>query len=668
MKVIQAAVVVALVTLAGCDGCDRGGMIADPCSGENADPLCGESCVLHDDCGTNLYCGADGLCTADCFPDGTGCASGQSCVGGRCVEGTPDGGGDADTGVDPGCGDGIRTSGEACDDGNTVSGDGCAADCGEVEPNYACPVPGEPCVLIVQCGNGRIEGAETCDDHNSTGGDGCSASCQMEPGWICPVVGAACVAAACGDGLLAGFEICDDGNTDVGDGCDAACHLEEGYACPTPGSPCTPTDCGDGIVEGTEECEDGNLDVGDGCDPFCKREPNCSNGVCQAVCGDAVVWSPEGCDDGNTMDGDGCSSTCQVELGFTCVEVPLPDPPEVLLPVTLRDFINACDAGARLPDSNPAATPPYGHPDFQCFLNGLEQGMVMDTLGAGGKPQWVASSGTENQASFDLWYVSNPDYNFVVADVLTLPAIGGGSYQFASSAFFPFDGGGFLNVDCGGSPCEQTHSGGHNFFFTSEVRYWFKYNGTEVLDFTGDDDVWVFINGHLAVDIGGVHGALNDSVDLSDPTVAANLGLTLDGIYEAVVFQAERHLTQSNYRLTLSGFNRAPSQCTSVCGDGIVSSVEACDDGVNDGSYGGCTPECQFAPYCGDAIVQTEEGEICDDGLNLGGDASACAPGCQDTGSSCGDGVLQPSNGEQCDDGNTVAGDGCSATCTIEVN
>ena len=32
-----------------------------------------------------------------------------------------------------------------------------------------------------------------------------------------------------------------------------------------------------------------------------------------------------------------------------------------------------------------------------------------------------------------------------------------------------------------------------NFFgFSSEVRYWFEYSGAATLDFTGDDDVFVF--------------------------------------------------------------------------------------------------------------------------------------------------------------------------------
>jgi len=56
------------------------------------------------------------------------------------------------------------------------------------------------------------------------------------------------------------------------------------------------------------------------------------------------------------------------------------------------------------------------------------------------------------------------------------------------------------------------------------------------------------------------------------------------------------------------------TDCTAAsCGDGIVyAGVEACDDAVNDGAYGGCNPGCgALAPHCGDAVVQATN-EHCD--------------------------------------------------------
>lgn len=56
------------------------------------------------------------------------------------------------------------------------------------------------------------------------------------------------------------------------------------------------------------------------------------------------------------------------------------------------------------------------------------------------------------------------------------------------------------------------------------------------------------------------------------------------------------------------------SNCAAAsCGDGVVyAGVEVCDDGVNDGAYGGCNPGCAaLAPYCGDGAVQASN-EHCD--------------------------------------------------------
>src|SRR5690606_24986428 len=75
---------------------------------------------------------------------------------------------------------------------------------------------------------------------------------------------------------------------------------------------------------------------------------------------------------------------------------------------------------------------------------------------------------------------------------------------------------------CGNEPVDNTCCGTNgsclnkNYHFTTELRYFFQYQGGETLSFRGDDDVWVFVNGRLAVDIGGVHSARHGRVVLGD--------------------------------------------------------------------------------------------------------------------------------------------------------
>lgn len=642
---------------------------------------CGPPPSADADGGDRADAGAsDGSAASDGGPGDAGADAGVD--GGASDAGT-DGGSGADGGVDGGtgggCGDGIIQSGEACDDGNSVAGDGCSATCDRIEQSWACPTPGQACVSTVVCGDGRLGGAETCDDGNTRAGDGCSATCGLETGWACPAAGAPCEAAACGDGWVAGAEACDDGGQEDGDGCSAACELEPGWACP-PGQACHETVCGDGVLEGSEGCDDGNQVVGDGCGPFCQVEPDCAGGPCVSACGDGMILSgdAEACDDGNTRAGDGCSPDCQVEAGYAC-DLATSTLPDVLdVPVTFRDFIALPAGGATK------------HPDFESYSGSGTPDLVEADLSPDGKPVPTGCcdgdpandppdrpdgtpfcscpSGRQltSPDTFAQWYADVPGVNISVVTALSLdldPATE--TYAFRSASLFPVDDGGWVTAGQE-TTSNATDGAQHDFGFTSEVRTWFEYRGDESLDFSGDDDVWVFINGRLALDLGGLHSKKSGTVTL-DAATAADLGLEVGKVYEVALFHAERHTNASNFNLTLGGFVKRTTTCAAICGDGILAGRERCDDGVNDGRYGSCTADCLRGPYCGDGVVQADH-EACDDGVNLtpyGGDAPACAPGCVWS-AYCGDGNVDSLFGEACDDGVNAGGyGGCEADCTL---
>lgn len=182
------------------------------------------------------------------------------------------------------------------------------------------------------------------------------------------------------------------------------------------------------------------------------------------------------------------------------------------------------------------------HPDMQNVIGGVQTGQVQSTLGADGLPVWQgpAKPGFTTEANFNQWYRDVPGVNLSDAFQLTLneTAPGSGILSYDNNSFFPIDN--LLGGNEGFS---------HNYFFTLQLAGQFSFLAGQSFTFTGDDDLWVFFGGKLGIDLGGVHAAASRTVTSAQLEA---LGLTPGTNYALDIFFAERHTTQSNFKIETS--------------------------------------------------------------------------------------------------------------------
>jgi fibro-slime domain-containing protein len=226
-----------------------------------------------------------------------------------------------------------------------------------------------------------------------------------------------------------------------------------------------------------------------------------------------------------------CASVCGpgheacIDGAWQPCDAPQPQPP--LLHTVIRDFRPATNS------------------DFEFDLHGTrgdDPYIVGPLLGDDDTPVYTGDPRihTTTEATFYQWYHDTPNSIRIDYDIqLTATPGKPGFFSYDNRAFFPIDNQGWGND---GNP--------HNYHFTLATKLTFRYSGGEVFSFGGDDDIWAFVNRHLAINLGGLHEVEGESISLDDH--AAVFELTLGEVYPIHIFFAERHTVSSDFMLETS--------------------------------------------------------------------------------------------------------------------
>eukprot|EP00727_Mastigamoeba_balamuthi_P009485 m51a1_g5159 hypothetical protein (1839) ;mRNA; f:100789-108596 len=433
--------------------------------------------------------------------------------------------------------------------------------------------------------------------------------------------------------------------------------------------------CGDSVVASNEACDDGAHASGDGCSPTCtvERGWRCEGepSRCHVVCGDGIVGPGETCDDGARVARDGCAYNCTIEKGFYCSGEPS------VCSAHCGDGIIAsseqCDTGANA--------------SHGCVVCIAIAGWVC--TGEPSSCHEVCGNGvvTESERCDDGNVVSGDGCNSTCTVEHGWKCTGARTSTCAhrcgdATIFAPLEACDDGNA-APGDGCAANCSTERGWWCMGEPSNCTRHCGNGVLDADEQCD------DHNTQPGDGC----NDVCDVEHGWVCTNGTCTTtcgDGLVAAPIEQCDCGPTgcagcNSTTCRVVAGYSCSgdgPLACVEVCGDGIRTPGEQCDDhntDNEDGCSSSCTTErgwnCSGSPStchatCGDGITAVGA-ETCDDananesdgcascaiskGWSCSGEPSRCSE-------VCGDGILTPS--ETCDDGNTSPEpDGCSSDC-----
>lgn len=192
------------------------------------------------------------------------------------------------------------------------------------------------------------------------------------------------------------------------------------------------------------------------------------------------------------------------------------------------------------------------HPNMEPAVSGIETGIVMPDLGDDLRPEFnpaTTAVSITNATDFHDWFHDTPN-NMSDGFLIDLLQDSPGVYSFAPTDFFPIDD---MLLGNEGQP--------HNYHFAVAVSMPFVYFPGSHFDVAADDDLWIFVDNELALDLGGVHPGATGAINFD------TLGLTPGESYELQMFFAQRHASGSSLGIdTNLGVPEPSTWALAVCG------------------------------------------------------------------------------------------------------
>ncbi|GAM22470.1 hypothetical protein SAMD00019534_056450 [Acytostelium subglobosum LB1] len=150
----------------------------------------------------------------------------------------------------------------------------------------------------------------------------------------------------------------------------------------------------------------------------------------------------------------------------------------------------------------------------------------------------------------------------------------------------------------------------HNFHFCIKIHAFFTYGGSEIFTVQADDDVWVYINNSLVLDISGYHTLQTVSVNIP------GLGLSQGQTYPLDYFYCNRYTPSSSLAIKTTmtwlilwtdycGISNGDGSCCEAsddCNDDDLCTIDTCPSPLTNGAN-----STNFRQYCNHTRITCDE-------------------------------------------------------------